>query len=85
MSAAVATHDSKRPLDDVMLAMDVVDTLRHRSQMVERELSQDGRDDALKERLRKIYASQGIDVPDHVIAEGVRALKEDRFVYTRSI
>ena len=81
MSAAAASGD-KRPLDDVMLAMDVVDTLRHRSQMVERELSEEGRDQALKDRLRKIYASQGIEVPDHVIAEGVRALKEDRFVYT---
>ena len=27
----------KRPLDDVMLAMDVVDTLRHRRKLVSRE------------------------------------------------
>ena len=80
MSAAPAAA-GKAPLDDVMLAMVVVDTLRHRSQMVEKELSQDGRDDALKQRLRKIYAAQGIEVPDHVIEEGVAALKEDRFVY----
>jgi len=80
MSASPAAA-GKAPLDDVMLAMDVVDTLRHRSKMVEQELSQDGRDDALKERLRKIYAAQGIEVPDHVIEEGVTALKEDRFVY----
>lgn len=33
------------------------------------------------ERLREIYAAQGIDVPDHVLEQGVSALKEGRFVY----
>lgn len=69
------------PLDDVMLAMDVVDTLRRRERMVARELAEDGREADLKERLRKVYAAQGIEVPDHILEEGVRALKEDRFVY----
>jgi Family of unknown function (DUF6384) len=69
-------------LDDVMLAMDVVDTLRHREQLVERELSDEVRDERLIERLRALYKSQGIDVPDSVIAQGVTALKESRFVYT---
>uniref|UniRef100_UPI0025F25253 DUF6384 family protein n=1 Tax=Thiocapsa sp. TaxID=2024551 RepID=UPI0025F25253 len=40
-----------------------------------------GREEDLKERLRKIYAAQGIDVPDHVIKQGVAALKEGRFTY----
>ena len=70
-----------RPLDDVMLAMDVVDTLRHQQLLVERELNTEDRDQKMIERLREIYASQGIDVPDHVLEEGVKALKEDRFVY----
>ena len=70
-----------RPLDDVMLAMDVVDTLRHQQLLVERELNTEQRDLRMIERLRSIYASQGIDVPDHVLEEGVAALKEDRFVY----
>ncbi len=69
-------------LDDMMLAMDVVDTLRHRERLVERELNADAREDQLVERLRDLYKSQGIDVPDSVLAEGVQALKEDRFVYT---
>jgi hypothetical protein len=69
-------------LDDVMLAMDVVDTLRHRERLVERELSEDVREDQLIERLRALYKSQGIEVPDRIIAEGVKALKESRFVYT---
>lgn len=74
-------QSDKRPLDDVMLAMDVVDTLRHRQLLVERELNSEDRDKRMIGRLRKIYASQGIEVPDHVLEEGVAALKENRFVY----
>ena len=69
-------------LDDLMLAMDVVDTLRHRERLVERELNEEVREEQLIDRLRTLYKSQGIDVPDSVIAEGVKALKENRFVYT---
>jgi hypothetical protein len=76
-----ASASDKRPLDEVMLAMDVVDTVRHRQLLVERELNADDRDRRLIERLREIYAAQGIDVPDHVLAEGVTALREDRFTY----
>jgi hypothetical protein len=69
-------------LDDVMLAMDVVDTLRHRERLVERELNADAREEQLIERLRALYKSQGMEVPDSILAEGVKALEEDRFVYT---
>lgn len=69
------------PLDEVMLAMDVVDTLRHADRLVERELGSEERDAALKERLRQLYAQQGIEVPDHILDEGVAALREDRFLY----
>lgn len=69
------------PLDDVMLAMDVVDNLRHADRLVERELGAEDRDRELKERLRRLYAAQGIDVPEHILDEGVNALREDRFVY----
>lgn len=72
---------AEAPLDDIMLAMDVVDTLRHREMLVERELQADDRDRRMKQRLREIYASQGIEVPDHVLEQGVAALKEGRFVY----
>ena len=65
-----------------MLAMDVVDTLRHRERLVERELNEDVRDEQLIDRLRALYKSQGIDVPDRILAQGVKALKESRFVYT---
>jgi uncharacterized protein DUF6384 len=69
------------PLDDVMLAMDVVDSLRHADKLVEQELSSEERDRQLKERLRKLYGAQGIDVSEHILDEGVAALREDRFVY----
>lgn len=69
-------------LDEVMLAMDVVDTLRHRERLVERELNEDTREEQLIARLRELYKSQGIEVPDSIIKEGVKGLKESRFVYT---
>jgi hypothetical protein len=69
-------------LDELMIAMDVVDTLRHREDLVRRELDEEGREAELIERLRRIYREQGIEVPDKVLLDGVRALKESRFVYT---
>ncbi len=71
----------KAPLDEVMMAMDVVDTLRHQKLLVDRELHSGDREQKLIERLRKLYASQGIEVPDSILAEGVKALEEDRFTY----
>src|SRR5262245_49645579 len=70
------------PLDEVMLAMDVVDTLRHRELMLEREVEAGDREQKLLVRLREIYTAQGITVTDDVLAQGVRALREERFVYT---
>ncbi len=61
--------------------MDVVDTLRHRELIVQRELSADERDTRLIERLREIYAGQGIEVSDSVLERGVADLRENRFVY----
>lgn len=70
------------PLDDVMLAMDVVDTLRHQESLVAKELGAETREQDLLERLKKVYAAQGIDVPDRILKEGVTALREGRFTYT---
>ncbi len=75
-AAAPATR-----LDETMLAMDVVDTLRHAQGLVERELGADARAAALKQRLREIYGTQGISVPEHILDQGVAALEQDRFVY----
>lgn len=62
--------------------MDVVDTLRHREHLVARELNEGARAGSLIERLKDIYAAQGIDVPEHILTEGVEGLKRDRFTYT---
>lgn len=80
-AAGATTGAGKQPLDDIMLAMDVVDTLRRRERVVQRELDEVGREDDLKGRLRRIYSEQGIEVPDRVIEQGVAALKEERFTY----
>ncbi|MCH9808566.1 MAG: hypothetical protein K0U74_12615 [Alphaproteobacteria bacterium] len=78
---AGGTERGGAPLNDVMIAMDVVDTLRHDSSMVERELNDDARRQDLIDRLREIYKGQGIEVPDRILEEGVKALEEDRFSY----
>jgi len=71
----------KIDLSEVMMAMDVVDTLRHQRSVVDRELGGDDHDRALIEKVRLIYAGQGLAVSGDVIAEGVRALREERFTY----
>ena len=76
-----AAEQSPRKLDELMLAMDVVDTLRHQEVLVNRELSAEDRDAQLLERLRQIYRGQGIEVSDRILLEGVQALKEQRFTY----
>ena len=65
-----------------MLAMDVVDTLRHRQTLVDRELQSDEYERVLVDKVRRIYADQGLEVSDDIIAKGVAALREDRFTYS---
>ena len=77
-----ATAKAAAPLDEVMLAMDVVDTLRHRQDLVTRELDGVNREKQLIDKLRDLYHQQGIEVPDHILKEGVAALAESRFTYT---
>ena len=77
-----AEKPKKIELNEVMLAMDVVDTLRHQQSLVDRELGVDDHDRALIAKVRKIYADQGLEVSDEVIASGVKALREERFTYT---
>lgn len=81
MSTVTASAE-KAPLDEVMLAMDVVDTLRHRQDLVERELAGEAREMQLLNKLREIYLHQGIEVTDEVLRAGVKALAESRFTYT---
>lgn len=69
-------------LDELMLAMDVVDTLRHRDDLIAREIGDAARESELIEKLRGIYRTQGIEVPDRILKDGVKALRESRFIYT---
>ncbi len=78
---AEAAVKADAPLDDLMLAMDVVDTLRHSEALAEREVAGADRRARMIERLRDIYRGQGITVPDRILEEGVDALERDRFVY----
>jgi hypothetical protein len=73
--------EPKRDISEVLLAMDVVDTLRHEQALVERELQLEENDAALVEKLRRIYTSQGIEVTDDVLIQGVQALRDERFTY----
>ncbi|MCF6220109.1 MAG: DUF6384 family protein [Robiginitomaculum sp.] len=79
--AVTAPKFDKRKLDDVMLAMDVVDTLRNDAVLLEKDLSAPEREQQLIDRLRVIYKNQGIEVPDRILREGVRALDDHRFAY----
>lgn len=78
------TTSASPRLDDLMLAMDVVDTLRHQERLVAKELEQGDRDETLKKRLREIYEGQGLPVTDRILEEGIRALKEARFTYRKA-
>jgi len=80
-STAHKNATDKAPLEDLMAAMDVVDTLRHDQNIAERELDGEGRRERLLTRLRDMYTAQGIDVPDHVLEEGIAALEQERFQY----
>lgn len=77
----MASTAKPEALQDVMLAMDVVDTLRHADKLVVRELDSDGRRERLIDRLRQIYEAQGIEVTDAILREGVLALEQERFAY----
>lgn len=68
-------------LNDVMLTMDVADTLRYQEQLIERELSAVDTDRAMIDKVRGMYESQGIEVSERIIAEAVAALREERFTY----
>lgn len=80
-ATAPVALDEPRKLDDVMLAMDVVDTLRHRTRVVDMELNEAAREEQLVARLKEIYGAQGIEVPERILKDGVKALAEQRFVY----
>jgi len=80
-AVAVGATNQAAPLEDLMIAMDVVDTLRHRDMLVDRALDADARRADLRQRLRDIYRAQGIEVTDEALDAGIAALEEERFKY----
>jgi hypothetical protein len=75
------TAEQAAPLNEVMLAMDVVDTLRHSQDLAMREIDAGAREARLIAKLREIYHQQGIEVSDAILKEGVAALDQSRFTY----
>jgi len=73
--------EERIPLDELMVAMDAVDTLRHQERVVQKELGVENRRAKLIEKLKTIYAQQGIEVTDEILKEGVKALEEERFTF----
>lgn len=79
--SSVLSETAEPKLTDVMLAMDVVDSLRHEESLVARALNEEARTKLMVERVRAAYAGQGIEVSDATIEAGVIALKERQYVY----
>jgi hypothetical protein len=68
MSATAAP--SAAPLTDMMLVMDVADTIRHDPGLAADVVA-----------LRGIYARLGIGITDEIVVEGIAAYHGDRFAY----
>lgn len=82
MATVAEVGANPAPLEDLMVAMDVVDTVRHRELIVDRELDAGTRRERLLARLKEIYTAQGIEVTDAALEAGVDALEQERFAYT---
>jgi len=65
-------------LSDEMLVMDVANTLRRGV-----DLPPGVTGDTLAQRLRAIYLQVGIELPDTVLADGIAAAADGRFLYPR--
>ncbi|WP_315922379.1 DUF6384 family protein [Mesorhizobium sp. SP-1A] len=68
-------------LEDVLMAADTVDTIRHEMAIQETEMLSDDRRAALKARLRQWYESQGTVVSDEIIERAVDDMDKNRYVH----
>lgn len=66
-------------LQEALLVMDVVDELRHRQDELSKLAAND--DGQLKDRLAQIYRSQGIEVTDAILEQGIRDQRAKRYAY----
>lgn len=81
MAQELARPDDDVGLSDVMLAMDVVDTLRHEQKLVQRALNADAREQELIARVKRAYQAQGIEVSEAMIRDGVAAIQAREYQY----
>lgn len=81
MTAEAVSGTTKPAFDDLMLAMDAVDTLRHETSLADTELSSGERQAALLLRLREYYRAQGIEVSDEILENAVAEMDRNRFVH----
>lgn len=79
MTASAATHSPS--FNDLIVASDIVDTIRNDERLIDHELGSEDRQKALKTRLKDMYKAQGMEVSDAVIDEAVRRKDAERFVF----
>jgi len=68
-------------MEDVLMAADTVDTIRHEMAIQETEILSDDRRSALKAKLRQWYESQGTIVSDEIINRAVEDMDKNRYVH----
>jgi hypothetical protein len=79
MTASASAHSPS--FNDLIVASDIVDTIRNDERLIDHELGSEDRQKALKARLKDMYKAQGMEVSDAVIEEAVQRKDAERFVY----
>ena len=72
-------------LSDVVVTMDIVDTLRHDKRMQEYALSEGDRRQAAIEQIKKAYSSQGVEVSDETISMALEKKREDELAHNPKV
>jgi hypothetical protein len=79
MTASASPHSPS--FNDLIVASDIVDTIRNDERLIDHELGSEDRKKALKVRLKDMYKAQGMDVSDAVIEAAVSRSDAERFVF----
>lgn len=67
---------------ELLMTMDMVDSIRHRAGELEHHASEEERRNAYRDKLRELYRAQGVEVSDEVLEDAVQAQMDQRFSYT---
>jgi hypothetical protein len=79
MTASASAHSPS--FNELIVASDIVDTIRNDERLIDHELGSEDRKKALKARLKDMYKAQGMEVSDAVIDEAVQRKDAERFVF----